>query len=48
LGYGEVAKLIAEGILNKLIENENKNETKPQTTRMRLFIVEIKTKQLLL
>ncbi|MBP1854914.1 N-acetylmuramoyl-L-alanine amidase [Clostridioides mangenotii] len=31
LGYGEVAKSIAEVILNKSIENENKNETKPQT-----------------
>jgi len=32
LGYGEVAKLIAEGILNKSIESEkSNNETKPQT-----------------
>ncbi|WP_027702132.1 N-acetylmuramoyl-L-alanine amidase [Metaclostridioides mangenotii] len=31
LGYGEVAKLIAEGILNRSIENVSNNETKPQT-----------------
>ena len=32
LGYGEVAKLIAEGILNKSIESEElNNKTKPQT-----------------
>ncbi len=30
LGYGEVAKLIAEGILNKSIESESNKETKPQ------------------
>jgi len=29
-GYGEVAKLIAEGILNKSIESECNKETKPQ------------------
>nr|WP_312986025.1 N-acetylmuramoyl-L-alanine amidase [Clostridioides sp.] len=31
VGYGEVAKLIAEGILNRSIENVSNNETKPQT-----------------
>ncbi|WP_027702062.1 N-acetylmuramoyl-L-alanine amidase [Metaclostridioides mangenotii] len=31
LGYGEVAKLIAEGILNRSIEDVSNNETKPQT-----------------
>lgn len=32
LGYGEVAKLIAEGILNKsIVSDKGNNETKPQT-----------------